>query len=54
MPCHKKCRLNVFQLEYASDPQEFENEPKIALETGEEGLEIINKIILESKRKTYC
>jgi hypothetical protein len=41
---HKKCRLNVFQLEHASGPQEFKNEPKIALETGEEGLEIINKI----------
>lgn len=35
--------------EYESSPKEFKSEPKIALEAGKTGLDIINKIILQAK-----
>lgn len=36
--------------EYQKSPDEFKNEPKIALEAGTEGLDLIHKILAEAKK----
>src|SRR5207237_53706 len=36
--------------EYNSSPLEFKNEPKIALECGKDGLDIIHRILREAKQ----
>lgn len=40
----------VSRSEYNASAAEFKNEPKIALESGKDGLDIVNQILLQAKR----